>query len=60
MLVRRHAQSYCIFKLPELGLTSLRISTVQYELRPDRDQAASKIPECEAQFLTRSVQLRGG
>jgi hypothetical protein len=60
VLARRHAQSYCIFELPELGLPFLRISTVQYELRPDRDQTASKIPKCQAQSLTRGVQLPSG
>ena len=60
VLTRRHAQSFCIFKLPQLDLSSLRISTVQYELRPDRDQTASKLPKCQAQSLTQSVQLPSG
>lgn len=60
VLARRHAQSYCIFKLPPLGLSSLSISTVQYELRPDRDQTISTIPDCQAQSLTRSLQLSSG
>ena len=60
VLARRHAQSFCIFKLPQLDLSSLRISTVQYELRPDRDQTASKVPKCQAQSLTQSVQLPSG
>lgn len=60
VLARRHAQNYCIFKLPELGLSSLTISTVQYELRPDRDQTATKIPKCQSQSLARSLELPSG
>jgi len=60
VLARRHAQSYCIFRLPGLGLSSLTISTVQYELRPDRDQTATKIPECQAQSLARGLELPDG
>jgi hypothetical protein len=60
VLARRHARSYCIFQLPELGLASLSISTVQYELRPDRDQTASKIPKCHGQSLARSLELPSG
>jgi hypothetical protein len=60
VLARRHAQSYCIFRLPGLGLSSLTISTVQYELRPDRDQTATKIPECQAQPLARGLELPDG
>jgi hypothetical protein len=60
VLTRRHAQSFCIFKLPELGLSSLRVSIVQYELRPDRDQTAGTIPKCQAQSLQESVQLPSG
>jgi hypothetical protein len=60
VLARRHAQNYCIFKLPELGLSSLTISTVQYELRPDRDQTATKIPKCQSQSLARGLELPDG
>jgi hypothetical protein len=57
VLSRRHAQSYCIFSLPDLGLSSLRVSIVQYELRPDRDQTISAIPKCQVQSLAQSLQL---
>jgi hypothetical protein len=60
VLARRDAQSYCIFKLPELGLSNLRVSIVQYELRPDRDQTVSSIPRCQTQSLEQPLQLGGG
>jgi hypothetical protein len=57
VLSRRRAQSFCIFKLPYLDLSSLRMSIVQYELRPDRDQTVSTIPRCQPQSLSRSLEL---
>ncbi|MDY6947625.1 MAG: hypothetical protein SXG53_18105 [Pseudomonadota bacterium] len=60
VLARRHAQSYCVFRLPELGISSLRVSVVQYELRPDRDQTIGAIPKCQAQSLTQPLQLTSG
>ncbi len=57
VLARRRAQRFCIFRLPELGLFSLRISEVQGELRPDRDQTISKIPKCQSQSLTQMPQF---
>ena len=60
VLARRHAESYCIFKLPPLGLYTLRVSIVQYELRPDRDQTISAIPKCQAQSLEQPLQLASG
>ena len=60
LLARRQAESYCIFKLPPLGLSTLRVSIVQYELRPDRDQTISAIPKCQAQSLEHPLQLANG
>jgi hypothetical protein len=57
VLSRRRAQSFCIFRLPYLHLSSLRMSIVQYELRPDRDQTVSAIPRCQPQSLSRSLEL---
>lgn len=60
VLARRRAQSFCIFRLPNLGLSSLRMSIVQYELRPDRDQTVSTIPKCQLQSLSQSLELPSG
>lgn len=57
VLARRHAQEYCIFRLPTLGLYSLRVSIVQHELRPDRDQTISAIPKCQLQSIGQPLQL---
>lgn len=57
VLARRHAQDYCIFRLPTLGLYSLRVSIVQHELRPDRDQTSGAIPKCQAQSLGQPLDL---
>lgn len=57
VLARRQAQNYCLFRLPTLGLYSLRISIVQHELRPDRDQTTGAIPNCQAQSLGQRLDL---
>ena len=57
LLAHRHTKDFCIFKLPSITLTSLRISVVQEILKPDRDQMIGPIPKCQAQSLGRSVQF---
>lgn len=57
VLARRHAQDYCIFELPEPGLFGLRVSIVQHELRPDRDQTVSRIPRCQSRSLPAPATL---
>ena len=60
VLSRRQADSYCIFQLPPLGLSTLRVSIVQHELRPDRDQTISSVPKCQAQSIKQQLQLTNG
>ncbi len=59
VLARRRAPTYCIFRLPTLGLYSLRLSIVQHELRPDRDPSSGAIPACQAQSLGQRLVLSG-
>lgn len=60
LVSRRRAESYCIFKLPELGMSTLRISIVQHELRPDRDETTGVIPKCQLQSVGQPLQLPSG
>jgi hypothetical protein len=57
LLARRHAKDFCIFKLPPITLTNLRVSVVQEILKPGRDEVIGPIPKCQAQSLDRPVQF---
>ncbi|WP_129646112.1 hypothetical protein [Peristeroidobacter agariperforans] len=52
ILAPRHSPDFCLFNIPSLHESNLRLSVVQDYLRPDRDQTISSTPKC--------VMVRGG
>ena len=57
LVANRHAENYCIFRIPELGLTQLRLSAVRDLLRPNRHPTAGPSPKCQPQSLRYPLQL---
>lgn len=57
LLARRGSSSFCIFPLPDISVPNLRVSVIQYELRPDRDETISQIPKCHQQALNEPLRL---
>lgn len=46
ILAPRDSNEYCLFEIQPLGDQYITLSTVQLELRPDRDQTISRTPQC--------------
>jgi hypothetical protein len=46
ILAPRNSPDFCLFNIPSLHESNLRLSVVQDFLRPDRDQTISRTPVC--------------
>lgn len=47
ILARRNSPDFCLFSIPVLHESNLRLSVVQDFIRPDRDQTVSRTPVCK-------------
>lgn len=47
----RNSRTFCLFRIPPLHPSNLRLSVVQQFIRPDRDQTLSKTPKCQLMAL---------
>lgn len=47
ILAPRNSADFCLFRIPSLHESNLRMTVIQGFVRPDRDQTVSRTPECK-------------
>ena len=58
LLAHRYSEEFCIFRTPELGMASLRITTIQDLVRPNRHPSSGPLLECQPQSVQHALQLK--